>query len=408
MKQIFNHIDRNQDSTIHLLQQFIRIPSPTYQEGMLAEFVKDKLEAIGLTTYINPLGDVTGVFNGASREAALFVLNTHLDQADAGDMEDPFSGKIIGGSKFGVTGDVIYGRGANGQKACLAAMIAAAQAVLDIDTNFRRGFAINAGVMEECGGHLSPEYLIKYDKLPVSAVLCGEHTDLKPVNRQRGMTHIYLKINGKGAHAAAPEGSSSALIGMAKVILALENLNRNLPKDVIYGDALVSLNKLEIIPNVINAIPGICEAVVDVRYPASLSRQDIESTIRNCIAETISHQEGLSHTAEVKRLPVTSYTGYEGMSNGGMHPFFTAVDDPLTIALRASIDEVTGEDVDSELWSISSEAGYFSTVAGLPVVAFGPGEDRFTHNNLEHVRVEDVIITAKVYAAMIHRMCTVG
>jgi acetylornithine deacetylase/succinyl-diaminopimelate desuccinylase len=102
---------------------------------------------------------------------------------------------------------------------------------------------------------------------------------------------------------------------------------------------------------------------------------------------------------------VTSYTDLEGLSDGGMYPCFTPLDDPLVVALRESIQEVTGENPKPELWSISSEAGYFSTVAGLPVVAFGPGEDRFTHNRFEHVRVEDVIITTKVYATMILKQC---
>ena len=41
----------------------------------------------------------------------------------------------------------------------------------------------------------------------------------------------------------------------------------------------------------------------------------------------------------------------------------------------------------------------------LPVVAFGPGEDQFTHNREEHVKVEDVIQATKVYAEMIAKVC---
>jgi acetylornithine deacetylase/succinyl-diaminopimelate desuccinylase-like protein len=88
-----------------------------------------------------------------------------------------------------------------------------------------------------------------------------------------------------------------------------------------------------------------------------------------------------------------------------MYPFFTPEDHPIVSGLVDCIEAVTGERRATELWKISSEAGYYSSIASIPVVAFGPGEDRFTHNNIEHVKVEDVITAAKVYALMIFRMC---
>ena len=402
MDQVFELIESRREAIIALLQQFVRIPSPTGSEGALAAFLHDRLQQIGLDTFTNPLGDVTGVSKGAR---PVFLLNTHLDQAEAGDMLDAFAGVILDGEPFGVTGPVVYGRGTNGQKASLAAMVGAAQAVLDAGIPLRTGFAINAGVMEECGGHLSPRQLLEKDQLPVMAVLSGEHTDLKPVNGHRGMLHIHLRITGKGAHAAAPAGSSSALTGMARVILALEQLNTGLPKDPRYGEALVSLNRLTVTPNIVNAIPDLCEGIVDVRHPASVPRETIIPTITTCIAAAVASQPGLDHTAEVKQRPVRSYTGFEGTSDGSMLPFFTPPDDALVTALADCIQAVTGERPAPRLWTISSETGYFSTEAGLPVVAFGPGEDRFTHNRFEHVKVEDVITTTKVYAAMILKMC---
>jgi acetylornithine deacetylase/succinyl-diaminopimelate desuccinylase-like protein len=88
-----------------------------------------------------------------------------------------------------------------------------------------------------------------------------------------------------------------------------------------------------------------------------------------------------------------------------MYPFFTSEDEQLVRCLKESVRAICGTSGATELWSISSEAGYFSTVAGLPVVAFGPGEDRFTHNQEEHVRVEDLVLSAKVFAAMILKRC---
>ncbi len=109
--------------------------------------------------------------------------------------------------------------------------------------------------------------------------------------------------------------------------------------------------------------------------------------------------------AESLDWQVRSYTGKGECSDGGMLPFFTSSDDSLVVALMESIQRGTLKRAEPELWSVSSEAGYFSTIAELPVVCFGPGEDRFTHNRLEQVRVEDLITAAKVYASMIYKLC---
>ena len=404
LAEVLRRVEARREPMIELLQALVRIPSPTFGEGNLAAFVDDRLRAMGLSTSTNALGDVTGVAN-AAQDGPAFLLNTHLDQAEPGDMDAPYSGDRRDGSEFGVSGEVVYGRGTNGQKASLAAMIHAVEAVLNLGIPLRRRFAINAGVMEECGGHLSPRYLMERDRFPVNAVLCGEHTDLRPVNRQRGMLHLHVGIQGIGAHAAAPEGSSSAFVGMARVALALERLKEALPASETYGKGLVSLNRVSVSPNVINAIPDWCEGVVDIRQPASVSREEIVRQVKMAIAEAVAQQTGLKHTAEIRIRRVRSYTGLEESSDGGMFPFYTPEDDPLVTALTESVAEVTQRRPEPQLWSISSEAGYFSTVAGLPVVCYGPGEDRFTHNRNEHVKVEDVVTAAKVYASMIHKLC---
>jgi putative selenium metabolism hydrolase len=402
--RIFDAIELKRDAIVRLLQEMVRIPSPTYREGELAQYVERQLKVLGMKTWIDPLGDVTGTLKG-KEEFPFFLLNTHLDQAEPGDMENPFSGEMMDGKRFGVSGKVIYGRGTNGQKASLAAMIFAVQTVVELNIPIKRGLAINAGVMEECGGHLGPQYLMQKDQLPVCGVLSGEHTNLLPINGHRGMINIQLDIEGKGAHTAAPEGSSSALNGVARVILALEELKRGLPRDEVFGEALVALNRLVVSPNVANVIPDRCNAVVDARHPASLPRDEIVSTIQACIAKAVASQEGLKHTAEIRKTKVVSYTGLEESSDGCMYPFYTPGDHPLVKNLIESIETVCGKRPDPGLWTISSETGYFSTVCRLPVVAFGPGEDRFTHNRDEHVRVEDLIKAAKVYADMIARVC---
>ena len=246
---------------------------------------------------------------------------------------------------------------------------------------------------------------MEQDKFPIYWVLCGEHTDLKPIFGHRGMINMQLYIEGKGSHAAASEGSSSALTGMARVILALERLKSELPMDENFGKTLVSLNRLFVMPNVANVIPDKCKAVIDVRNPASFSREEIVTKINSCISNTVRSQKGLKHRVGIEKYKVKSYTGVEELIDGCLFPCFTPPDHPLVDCLIKSIEKVLGFTPEPGIWTISSETGYFSNVLGLPVVAFGPGEDRFTHTRYEHVKVEDLVNAAKVYAAMIGKVC---
>ncbi len=118
-----------------------------------------------------------------------------------------------------------------------------------------------------------------------------------------------------------PRGSSSALTGVARIILALERLKEELPKDETFGQALVSLNKLFVSPNVANVIPDRCDAVVDARHPVSLPREKIVSTIQSSIAKAVTSQEGLKHTAEIKKARVVSYTGWKNGPTAACFPF---------------------------------------------------------------------------------------
>ncbi len=404
IEKLLKTVDANRDAVLRLTAKMIQIPSPTFHEGELSEFVRQELGKLNMEASVDSIGNVTAHAPGELGQS-YFLLNTHLDHAEPGDMPDPYSGKIMDGQEFGDKGEVIYGRGVNGQKASLAAMLMASKIILQSGYRLKRGFAVNAVVMEECGGHLGPKYFMEEKKLPLHWVLSGEHTDLLPITGHRGMINIRLSIEGKGSHAAAPQGSSSALTGVARVILALEKLKTQLPKDENLGDALVSLNRLFVSPNVANVIPDRCEAMVDARHPASLPREEIVRTIQSCIAETVNSQPGLKHVAEIKKSQVTTTTGVAELSDGCMFPFYTPDDHPLVMTLLKAIEEVRGLKSKPGLWNISSETGYFSTVAGLPAVAFGPGEDRFTHNADEHVRVEDIITTTKVYTAMIAKVC---
>jgi len=42
---------------------------------------------------------------------------------------------------------------------------------------------------------------------------------------------------------------------------------------------------------------------------------------------------------------------------------------------------------------------------GLPVIGFGPGEERFAHTQQDHVKMRDFLDTIKVYTWLACKIC---
>ena len=51
--------------------------------------------------------------------------------------------------------------------------------------------------------------------------------------------------------------------------------------------------------------------------------------------------------------------------------------------------------------------GRFHSWLDIPVLGFGPGEERFTHTHQDHVKVADFLDAVKAYARLACRVCGV-
>ncbi|HMA35751.1 MAG TPA: M20/M25/M40 family metallo-hydrolase, partial [Chloroflexia bacterium] len=159
LADLFARIDRDHAALIGFVQTLVQIPSPAGQEGPLAAALAAHLRAIALDVYLDPAGNVVGTLPAAG-PAPCLMFNSHLDQAPAGTMVDPFAGKIVDGAPWGVAGPILWGRGVNGQKGALGAMTYALKALRDAGWPLARPVVLTAAVLEEGAGHVGPRYLL--------------------------------------------------------------------------------------------------------------------------------------------------------------------------------------------------------------------------------------------------------
>ena len=191
-----------------LLETLVGIPSVSGSEGALSEFLAQHLASLGFKPEL--AGDNLWFEAGKGSPRLLFV--SHLDTVPpcAGWTTDPLQPHWQGES--------LHGLGANDAKGCVAAMILAAQMLVDLD-----GTAVFAFVREEeRGGKGIQELLPKLGKLDAAVV--GEPTGLKVCAAQRGMLVLKCAAKGISAHVAHAKLGENAIAKAARDMVKLESL----------------------------------------------------------------------------------------------------------------------------------------------------------------------------------------
>src|SRR5882757_7059459 len=121
-----------------LLIDLVRVPSPQTAlmeaEPLLRTFietaVEPRLRAMGFTDIrYDPMGNLISTI-GAARSGKSLMLITNAMNQPAATMANAYAGDVADGVRFGLAGEVVLGKGASEQKANMAAMLVAMEAVL--------------------------------------------------------------------------------------------------------------------------------------------------------------------------------------------------------------------------------------------------------------------------------------
>jgi acetylornithine deacetylase len=166
--EIRRAVDARRGDTVRLLQDLVRIPSVTGEEGAVQEVVERAFRERGLAVdrweatpkevapYLDHVGEqksysnrpnVVGV-RGGRGDGRSILLNAHVDTVTGGDpvawSRDPFSGEV--------EGDLLYGRGSCDMKGGLVTHVMALDALADLGVELRGDVSVAATVGEENGG----------------------------------------------------------------------------------------------------------------------------------------------------------------------------------------------------------------------------------------------------------------
>lgn len=375
---------------VTFLQDLVRIPSPSTQEGPLAERVVAEMEQLGFhDVRVDRIGNVIG-WVGADA-GPILMLNGHMDTVVVSDAEawtrDPFGGEIARGR--------LYGLGACDMKGGLAAMVYGAYLLRQAGLPGAGRVVVACVVQEEPCEGLASRVLIEEEGIRPDWVLIAEPSDLQVSRGQRGRVELQVTAYGRSAHASQPELGENAVYTAARLIFGLELLADQLGGDPFLGRGTLSVTDVRSRAGSRNAVPDRCDLIVDRRLTLGETETMALAEIQRIIA-----REGVRADVEVTEYAAASYTGYSCQAREFYPPWVIEEDHPLVTALVRAARTQLGRRPRVGHWSFSTEGVYTAGIAGIPTVGFGPGDPRDAHAANESVRLDDVCAAAGVYARL--------
>jgi len=190
-----------QDKTdlTNFLRDLVQTPSPSTQEGAVAERIVAEMKALGLhDVRVDRIGNVVGRIGPG--HGPLLMLNGHMDTVQVSDAKAwtraPFGAEIEDG--------VLYGLGACDMKAGLAAMIYGAKLLRDTGVTLGGDLGVACVVQEEPCEGVGSRGRIEEEGVRPDWVILSEPTNLDITRGQRGRLEMRLTTHGRSAHAANP------------------------------------------------------------------------------------------------------------------------------------------------------------------------------------------------------------
>jgi len=325
---------------------------------------------------------------GAEKVNLLAVANSH----DPQDIElalvchtdtVPFDAEWREGVHPQVRNGNLYGRGSCDVKGFLACILAS---VARIDpSSLTKGLAIVLTADEEIGC-IGAKHLAQNGAWHSRYTIIGEPTDLQPVRAGKGYALAEIRVQGREAHSAFPSQGHSAIYDAARVVAALERVEKELagrenrdfdPPYTTLNIGMIQGGRAK------NIIAGECRIVVEWRPVPGEDPSYAAVLIRQEIAALEKQFPELKASLEVKRVD----------------PPFAPTMSPTLATLLELLTSKPATTV-----SFGTEAAHLSPLTTETVV-FGPGSMTTAHKTGEYVPVAELEQCVDYLTTIIQRIC---
>lgn len=370
-------------STIELCQAFVRIPSPSGQEGDLAARVAQEMSGRGFhDVSVDAFGSVVGRLLGATH-GPVVLFDVHLDTVAPARPEQwrygPWDGAIEGGQ--------LWGLGAADVKGSLAALIAGLASLPRADLHGE--IVLSASVCEEnlTGAALTQILASQH----VDVAIIAEPTELRLGSAQRGRGDVLVTAHGRSAHTSQPELGDNAVYKMLEAVSRL----RSLPQP---GDPELGSGVFELVEIVSEPLPGTAHVPhrCRTRFLARVLPEETDAGFLDRLHAALAGMDGVELSLEPSRQ--VCYTGATLAHSGFLPGWRTPPEAPWLARLQAAlVDAGLGAQTFAARFGCNASA---CAGAGIPAFIYGPGSLRYAHAVDERISLSELVTGERAFAAL--------
>jgi acetylornithine deacetylase len=409
-------VQAGREDAVSLLQELVRVPSVTGEEGAVGAVVGRAFSERGLDVdtweatreetepYREHVGEqssyenrpnIAGTRRGAGNGRSI-LLNAHTDTVDPGDPTawkgDPLSGNL--------EGDLLYGRGSCDMKSGLVTHLVALDALSDLGLGLRGDVTVAATVGEENGGLGALSTVLRGYR--ADAAIITEPTRLALVPAQGGSLIFRLKIPGRSAHAAVRDEGVSALEKFGPIFENLRELEQE--RNGVLSHPLYDgvSNKVPINIGVVRAgnwASTVPESLVAEGRVGLMPGEEVD-LFKDLLAERIATIADRDPWLR-EHPPELEWFG------GQFAPAEVEPDAPICEAVKAAHERVTGEKPSVEGVPYGADMRLFIDFGGIPCVMYGAGDVNVAHAPDEHISITELLTATTTVACLLLDWCGV-
>ena len=406
------------EELVQLTRDLIRIPSVRHQGGggnekEVALFIAHLLEEMGLDVVVEEVEpgspNVIGALQGQS-EGPCLMFECHTDVVTEGDVSEwkygPFDGRLVGNR--------IYGRGACDTKGNLAAAMKAVQAISQSGIPFKGKILLGILVDEE-GMMTGVKHFIRQGWANgVSAAIICEPVDNHLCITQKGALRVEIITYGKMSHGAMPLAGLNPILPMVSILEKIRQLEKEeietRGKDHFLGFPSITPTVIQAPVKgdpQLNVIPNQCRVLLDIRTIPGQSHEALKKQLEDIVQEEERSIRASLDSGPLKEIRESLEEGLsKGMSFQVKLDVFedrpwtkTSRDESIVQAVSKAIRSITRQEPIYDGVPGATDGTFLSAWAGIPIVTIGAGKWMIPHQKDEWVSVEDLCLTAKIYAA---------
>jgi len=384
------------DKAKALMVALAQVPSPLTElfeaEPKLRAFidvaVEPRLRDMGIADIRrDAMGNLAATLGRGESGRSLMLVTNAMNQP-AATMPNPYAGDVVDGATYGLPGECVMGKGASEQKANLAAMLHAMEAVIASKIPINGKLIFTCCVSGETGKHDAIKSVVEGAGVRADMAVLGG-TGLKITLGNRGRIDVFVTVKGSPCHSSRPWDGVNAITGATEAIrLLLEKVkvDKSHPQ---LGRQSLTVNHIRSFPESTHTVQERCEFTLDRRL---LPGEDPNATFAEI--------ERIAKEVERIKDPVSGKTySVEARLGPYMYPSLVTTESPVVRALLRASEVMLGKPAETYYSPSAFDQGYLNHV-GIATANFGPGEHQYAHTDYDMASIERTADAAKVYAFM--------